>query len=192
MGQAAKRRLDAAGDDGDAGEGFPRPLAIDERGPVRPQADAAAGGIGVVVADFLVGGVVVDERVHVPRAYREEETGTAELPPGFAGLPQRLAQDGDAEPRAFEHAVQDRHGEAGVVDVGVAGDEDDVDGVPAAFAHLRSGRGRVRTRLSLGDERQRHARRRDWRRRGHIWEIGIPYLRVRGRVRSNLDIITRS
>ena len=40
------------------------------------------------------------------------------------------------KPAASSTRAQDRHGEAGMIDVGVAGDEDDVDGVPAALVHL--------------------------------------------------------
>ena len=67
---------------------------------------------------------------------REEQPRPAELPPRLARLPVGLAQDRDAEPGRLQHPVQDRHREAGVIDVGVAGDEDDVDGVPAARRHL--------------------------------------------------------
>ena len=156
MGQAAQRRLDAAGDDRHAGEGLAGPLAVGQRGPVGPQADPAAGRIGVVVADFLVGGVVVDQRVHVAGADGEEQPRPAELPPRFAGVPVGLAEDGDAKAGRFQHAVQDRHGEAGMIDVGVAGDEDDVDAVPAARRHLGGGHRRKRGRVPLVPERQGH------------------------------------
>ena len=52
-------------------------------------------------------------------------------------MPVRLAEHRDAEAGRFEHAAQDRHREARVIDVGVAGDEDDVDGIPAAAAPSR-------------------------------------------------------
>ena len=60
VGQPAQRRLDAAGDDRHAGERLAGPLAVGQRRPVGPQADPAAGRVGVVVADLLVGRVVVD------------------------------------------------------------------------------------------------------------------------------------
>ena len=42
------------------------------------------------------------------------------------------------KPACLQHAVQDRHGEAGMIDVGVAGDEDDIDVVPAAARPSRA------------------------------------------------------
>ena len=81
MGQPPQRRLDAAGDDRHAGERLAGAVAVRQRRPVGPQADPAAGRIGVVVADLLVGGVVVDQRVHVAGADGEEQPRPAELPP---------------------------------------------------------------------------------------------------------------
>jgi hypothetical protein len=114
-------------------------MAVGEGGAVGAQADLAAGGVGVVVADLLVGGVVINERIHVAGADGEEEAWPAELPPRFARAPIGLAEDRDAKPRRLEHPAQDRHREAGVVDVGVAGDEDDVDRIPAARIHVWRG-----------------------------------------------------
>ena len=62
------------------------------------QADSAARRIRVVVANFFVGGVVIDERIHVPRADREKQSRAAELPPRLARLPGGLAEDRDPEP----------------------------------------------------------------------------------------------
>ena len=155
MGQAAQRRLDAAGDDRHAREGLAGSMAVRQRGPVGAQADAAAGRIGVVVADLLVGGVVVDERVHVAGADAEEQPRPAELPPRFAQCQSGWLSMRDAEPGRLQHAAEDRHGEAGMIDVGVAGDEDDVDGVPAARVHLGGGRRRQRGGEALIPHRQR-------------------------------------
>ena len=61
--------------------------------------------------------------------------------------PVGLADDAHAKPGRFQHAAQNRHREARMIDVGVAGDEHDVDLVPAASLCLvhrhrqRGGRG---------------------------------------------------
>jgi hypothetical protein len=51
-------------------------------------------------------------------------------------MPVRLADDADAEALRFEQPADQRHAEAGMVDVGVAGDEDDVALVPAQRASI--------------------------------------------------------
>ena len=51
--------------------------------------------------------------------------------------------------------MQDRHREAGVIDVGVAGDEHDIDVVPAAVAHLLGRGRRERRRVPLVPHRER-------------------------------------
>ena len=55
---------------------------------------------------------------------------------GSARPPVGLAEDADAEARRLEHPAEQRHREARVIDVGVAGDEDDVAAIPAARVHL--------------------------------------------------------
>ncbi len=136
MGQSAQRCLDAAGNHRNAGKCLAGALTIRKRGPVGAQADAAAGRVCIVVPDFFVGGVMVDERIHIPGADREEQPGLAELPPWFARSPVGLAEHGHAEAGLLEHAVQNRHRETRMVDISVAGDEDDVDLVPTASVHL--------------------------------------------------------
>ena len=96
----------------------------------------AAGAVGVVVADLAVGRVVVEHRVHVAGADGEAEPRPAERPPGVARVPVGLAEDGHAKALGLQHPAQQGHGEARMIDVGVAGDEHHVDGVPAARGHL--------------------------------------------------------
>ena len=45
--------------------------------------------------------------------------------------PVGLGDDADPETLRFQHPTDHRHAEAGMVDIGVAGDQDDVAGVPA-------------------------------------------------------------
>jgi hypothetical protein len=50
----------------------------------------------------------------------------------FRRSPVRLGDDADPEPLRFQQAANDRHAEAGMIDVGIAGDDDDVAGIPAS------------------------------------------------------------
>ena len=79
---------------------------------------------------------MVDHRIHIAGADRKEQPRLAEFSPGVATLPVGLADDGHAIPGGLEHAPQNRHRKAGMIDVRIAGDEHDVDLVPAPFAHL--------------------------------------------------------
>ena len=78
MSQPAQRCFDAAGDHRHALVRFAGALAIGQRRAIGSQADAAAGRIGVVVADLAIGRVVIDHRVHVAGADREEQSRPAE------------------------------------------------------------------------------------------------------------------
>ena len=82
-------------------------------------------------------------RVHVAGADAEEQARAGRTGArARATPPVGLAQDRDPEPGGLEHAAEDRHGERRVIDVGVAGDEDDVDRVPAAPEPSRRDAGR--------------------------------------------------
>ena len=61
-------------------------------------------------------------------------------------MPARLSDDADAETLCFEHATDDGHTEARVIDVGVAGHQNDVAGIPAEQIHLLAGHGQERRR----------------------------------------------
>ncbi len=58
---------------------------------------------------------------------------------GFGALPVGLGDDADAEALGLQQPADDRHAEARVIDIGVAGDQDDVAAVPAELVHLRPG-----------------------------------------------------
>ena len=58
--------------------------------------------------------------------------------------PVGLGDDADAESLRLQHAADDRHAEARMVDVGVAGDDDDVAAVPAERLHFLARHGQER------------------------------------------------
>ncbi len=193
MGQAAEAGLDPAGDHRDAGIGLAGPLAVGHRGAVRPQADPAAGAVGVVVADLLVGRVVVDHAVHVPGADAEEQARPAERPPGVGAPPVGLAEDRHPEAGRFQDPAEDAHGERRVVDVGIAADEHDVDRVPPPRVHLGPGRGQGgqgrstsgRTGSCVGATLGRHSgSSRGWRAGCRSWSgrLAIPSGRRQSRI----------
>ena len=136
VGDPTQRGLDAAKDDRHMLVGFLAALAVDQAGAVRTLAGHATWRIGVVGADFLVGGVAVDHRVHVAGRDPEEQVRLAELHEVVLGLPVRLGNDPDAEALGLQQPADDRHAEGRMVNVGVTGDDDDVAGIPAKLIHL--------------------------------------------------------
>jgi hypothetical protein len=128
--------LDRTDDDRRAWVGFAAALGVDGDGAVGALVGLGVGGVGVVGADLAVGGVAVDHRIHVAGGDAEIQRRLAERAEGVGGVPVGLADDADAVALCFQQAPDQRHAEARVVDVGVAGDEDDVAGVPAERGHL--------------------------------------------------------
>ncbi|MNQ15215.1 hypothetical protein D3C85_281820 [compost metagenome] len=133
---AAQAAFDAAEDDRHVVPGFLAALRIHDGRAVGARAADVAGGVGVVAADLPVGRVAVDHRIHVAGRDAEEQVRLAQHLEGLGALPVGLRDDAHAKALRLEHAADDRHAEAGVVDVGVARDHDDVAAVPAERVHL--------------------------------------------------------
>src|SRR6185369_1069662 len=75
-------------------------------------------------------------RVEVAGGDAEEEAGAAEAAEVVGGAPVGLRDQADAQAAALEEAGDEDGAEGGVVDVGVAADDDDVELGPAAGADL--------------------------------------------------------
>ena len=136
VGGTAQAGFDAAEDHGHI---FPRlftALGVDQGGAVRTLARYVAGGVSVIMTQLTVGGVAVDHRVHVAGGHAEEQVRFAQTHEVVFGVPVRLGDDPHAEPLRFQHSAADGHPEARVVDVGVAGHQNNVAAIPAKLIHL--------------------------------------------------------
>ena len=136
VGNPAQRSLDAAEHDRHVLVGLLAALAVHQAGPIRALAGQAARGVGIVGADFFIGGVTVDHRVHVAGRDPEEQVRLTKLHKVVFGLPVRLGDDADAKALGLQQPADDRHAERGMVDVGIAGNDDDVAGIPAKLIHF--------------------------------------------------------
>ena len=165
MGDAAQRRLDAAEHDRRVGEGLAAALGVDDDGAIRPFAALAVRRVGIIVAQASVRGVAVDHRIHIAGGDAEKQIGLAQRPKGRGVPPVGLGDDADAKTLRLEQAADDRHAEARMIDIGVAGDEDHVAGIPAERLHLRARHGQegrdaeaMRPIFAVGEERLRALR----------------------------------
>ena len=84
---------------------------------------------------------MVDHGIHVARGDAEKQVGSTKRGEGFSGLPVRLREHTHPEALRFKYPTDDRHAEAGVIHVAIAGDNDDVAAVPPQLFHLGSGHG---------------------------------------------------
>ena len=134
--EAAQRRLQPAEDDRNIAVGLADAVGIDDGGAVGAQSRLAAGGIVVVGALLLRGGVMRDHGVDVARADEEAEARPPERAERLRRAEVRLCQKADAEARVLEHARDDRRAEGRVIHIGVAVDIDEIDLAPAPRLHL--------------------------------------------------------
>ena len=133
---AAQGTFNAAQNNGGVFERLTAALAVNNRRPVRAFTRHIAWRVGVVTADFSVCGVAVDHGVHVAAGHAPEQIGLSQSLESLGTSPVGLGNDANPKALRFEHAADDRHTEAGVVNIGVAGDQHDVAAVPTQLVHL--------------------------------------------------------
>ena len=138
MGDPPQACLDAADHHVHTGIGLAYPLRVHHHRPVGSAVGLGIGGIGVVRADLSIGGVAVDHRIHVARRHAKIEPWPAQRPESFSRCPVRLADDADPKSLRLQQPPYQCHAEAGVIDVGVAGDEDHIACIPAQCVHFGS------------------------------------------------------
>lgn len=141
VGEAAQAGLDAADDEGDVLPQLTDAAGVDEGGPLGAQAGAAAGGVIVIIAVFLGGGVFVEHRVEVAGGHQHAQAGLAQPLEVDGGAPVGLGDDAHPPATLLQEAADDGRAEAGMVYIGVAADEEEVEAVPAALVHLGAGDG---------------------------------------------------
>ena len=141
VGKPAEGRLQPADDNGNVPKGLPHPVGVDHGGVVGTQAGLAAGGVGVVVAALLRGGVVGHHGVDVPRPDEHPQPGPAQSSEHLRAVPVRLGQHGHPIALRLQQPPDDSRAEGGVVHIGVPGDEQEVIPVPAPAGHVVQGHG---------------------------------------------------
>ena len=144
MGNATEGGFNATYNDGDILERFARTLRVDDDGTVWAFATLASWRVGIVTSDTAIRSVAIDHGVHVAGGDAEEQVRSAERGECVGAVPVRLGDDANAETLGFEDTADDGHTEAGVVNVRIAGDDDDVAAIPAEKVHFRTGHGQKR------------------------------------------------
>ncbi len=170
MGDAAQAGLDPTDDDGDVFVRLTAALSIDCDGAIGALAGCALRCVSIVRADLAVGRVAIDHRIHIASGDAEEQIGSAQLHEIRRRGPIRLGDDADPKSLCLQHSSNHRHAEAGVVHVGITGDDDDIAAVPAQGVHFGARHRQERRRaeapgpeLTVGEQIARavHARDRE-------------------------------
>ena len=136
MGHAAQTRLNAADDDGHIGIKLAQTAAVHDGRTLRTVSRLSARRIGIVMADFARSCVLVQHRIHVPCRNKKPQPGLAQAVKIPGCVPVRLGNDADLIAMCLEHAADDRGAEAGMIDVSITGDKDEIQLLPAAFLHI--------------------------------------------------------
>ena len=149
---AAHAGFHAAQDHGQAGERLPAHLGVDHRRVVRAFAGRAVLAVDVFLPLVTRRRVIREHRIQVAGRHPAEQPGTAHALNRLNILPVRLGNDPHAITLGFEHPTDHRRAERRMIDVGVAGDQQDIDFGPAPIPHLGGG----------GGQKARWRRRRCW------------------------------
>ena len=136
MGRLSERCFDTAENDRQAGEGGFGEIRIDDGGAVGALSRDAAGRACIVAPFLAEGGVMAEEGVHGACAEAAEKARTAHPLDVVRRVPSRLVNDADLVSFAFQQPCQQWDAEAWMIDVGVSGDEQDVERLPMAAGHF--------------------------------------------------------
>ena len=133
MGKPPHGSLDAADDDRHIGIELLEDAAVGDGTVIGTRPCPTLGRISIVGTAAFGSRIMVDHRVHRTRRDRKIQPRATELLKiPKVPMPIRLRNDRYAIPRCLQHTPQDRRPERGVVDVRVAGEEDDVHFIPSA------------------------------------------------------------
>ena len=133
---AAQASFNATQNNGHVFKRFTAALAVHNGGTVWALATDVAWRVGIVTADFSVCRVAVDHGVHVARGHPPKQIGFAQGLERLGAGPVRLGDDAHPKTLRFQHAPNHGHAKTGVVNVGVARDQNNVAAVPAKLLHF--------------------------------------------------------
>ena len=136
VGRLSEGCFDTAEDDRQAGEGGFGEIRIDDGGAIGALSRDAAGRACVVAPFLAEGGVVAEEGVHGACADAAEKAWAAHPLEIVRRVPSWLVNDADLVSFAFQETAQQGDAEARMIDVGVSGDEQDVERLPIAAGHF--------------------------------------------------------
>ena len=132
-------RLQPAEHDRNPGERLADQLGVDGERVRRPLAGLAVFGEAVVAAEAAAHRVDVDHRIHVAAGDATTDAGAPHHLERFRIAPVRLGDETDAVAAVDQQPPDDRDAEGGMVDVTVAGDQENVQLIEAGGEHLLAG-----------------------------------------------------
>ena len=136
VGHPAQAGLYAAKGQGQAGKSPAGQVGIDKAGPVGSRPGFAAGGIGIVMPFFAKGCVMGQQRIQRACADAGEKARPAHNQQVIGLVPAGLGHNARAKAVVDEPAGQQHTAERWVVHIGIAGDEEHVQAVPAERVHF--------------------------------------------------------
>ena len=137
MGHAAHAGFHAAEHGRDAGESTFAELGIDHRRHRRFQTGFPAGRIHVVRTQTAADGIDADHGIHIAGGDAAGDAGATHDLDRIGIFPVGLCDDADAPAVIEEEPSDQRHAEGRMVHVGVAGDQQYIEFLPAQLIHFR-------------------------------------------------------
>ena len=136
VGKSPQRRLQSADNDGCVGKGLPGPVGIYDGGPVRPEAQLAAGAVQVLRPPPLGHRIVGHHGIQIAAADEHAVPGFSHGAKAFRVMPVRLGQHRHAVPLPLQQPGNNGAAEAGVIDIAVCRHHQKIIVVPTPVDHL--------------------------------------------------------
>ena len=142
VGDAPQGGLDASQHHGHIGIELFENVGVDDARHFRSHVVTSIGAVSVFRTQATGSGVAIHHRVHISRRDAEEKAWAAEaLEVAIVAVPRGLGHNANAKPFGFKQSSNDCCSKGRVVDIGIAGEKNDVGLCPTAKLHfaLRSG-----------------------------------------------------
>ena len=136
MSQAAHTSTDAAEDRGDAGESGFAQLDIDGFGMWWSHSGFTGRGVHIFVPQSSSCGINTNHGIHIAAGDSASDFGASEEFQRVRIFPIRLSDHADPESVMFQQSADDSRAERRVIHIGIAGDKQDINGIPFTRLHF--------------------------------------------------------
>ena len=126
----------AASDDIGIRVSFAGTLGVHHKRTVRTLGTVAIRRIGIFRAYLAVGSVTVHHGIHIAGSNTKIQIRLTQGTEGIGRLPVWLADNTNSETMMFQQAAYQGHAKAGVINIGITSDKDNVATIPAQRIHF--------------------------------------------------------
>ena len=136
MRDTAQGAFDSAQDHWGVFKRFFTALCVNNCSAIGALATNIARCVSIIATHFAISGVAINHRIHVASGHAKKQVWLAKGFKRLSTLPIRLGNNADPKTLIFEHPPDHGHTKAGMINIGITRDNNDVTAIPPELSHL--------------------------------------------------------